>query len=170
MQNKIRHTVTTFIKWTTFDALILAALVCAGCVHLPKFSVADTKAVGGGPTVALATAPAHSSASTVAIQWFFNVTAGLSIVAGLSCLALAGLAGYGGHVLPAIKLGIGGFIFPIGGIWFAFHWMLAVAVVLLATAAVEILIHRAFLKPIVAGLGKLAVKAESFGGAVTQKF
>ena len=115
------------------------------------------------PGVAVPREVTHEkSESTKSIQALVNWQAGLFILGGLACLSLGGLCFYGGQIIPGLKFILAGLLLPIFGIWFAYHWLLVVILVLLAGGALFLATHYAMIKPI---LDKL----ESFGASVLTK-
>jgi hypothetical protein len=155
---------------TKIITLLAGCILLAGCVHLPSISqpatlptvVPNGVPVPAGTLVQKVTLPATASESTKAIQRSVNWQAGLFIIAGVACLALAGFLGYSGQIVPAIKVGVAGILLPIFGIWFAYHWLLVVIVCLLGAAAFFVATDYAVVKPILARLDAAAEKADAW--------
>jgi hypothetical protein len=124
-----------------FSCLLLTVGLLCGCIGLPSTNLPATP---GAPSVKVAAtgSPAHR-----AIQTAVNYTATLSILGGLACLAFGGLAIYGGQLLPGVKLVIAGLLLPIFGIWFAYHWVLVVALTLAVSGAYMLIVHYAQIRP-----------------------
>jgi hypothetical protein len=145
------------MKYFSKTALILFFLmvvsVCLqGCIHLPSskpelpsFPLPGQLQVPG--IVGKVTAALTHSASHNAIQMAVNWQTTLCILGGLACLAFGGLAIYGGQIVPGVKLVVAGVLLPIFGIWWSYHWLLVVCLILIGAAVYWLLMHWAFLKP-----------------------
>jgi hypothetical protein len=124
-----------------------------GCVHLPSASQ-----LPGAPKVGQS---ATGSPAKKAIQTAVNYTATLSILGGLACLAFGGLAIYGGQLLPGIKLVIAGLLLPVFGIYWAYHWLAIVIILLISTAAIWLTTHYALIRPALVSIEAWAKTVEA---------
>lgn len=162
------------MKFNHLCFLIVTCLfIATGCVRLPSptFSASPSSAT---PTRndALATAGAFvranqpgqaalivtGSPAKQAIQRAVNWMAVLCTIGGVACLAFAALLGYGGQVIPAIKVGLAGLLLPIFGIWFAYHWLAVVIGALIISAAIFLATHFAIVRPVIQRLENLSGK------------
>ena len=121
--------------------LLLALSLFCGCIGLPSTKLPTAP---GAPSVG---APAAGSPARRAIQTFVNWQTTLGILGGLALLAFGGLSIYGGQILPGVKLVIAGLLLPIFSIWFAYHWIAVVIVVLIGSAAYLLLTHYTVVQP-----------------------
>jgi hypothetical protein len=126
-------------------AAILAGSILSGCVRLPnspEFSnvpsashpdvtLPDTGLPGSShaATASKPVSPAHKAIQTT-INWFTT----LIIFAGLAAIGWGAFSIYGGQTLAGIRWILLGVLAPIVAIWFAFHWVLVVSVVLICGA------------------------------------
>ena len=127
--------------------------LCCGCVHLPSASQLPGALVAGK---AVTGSPAHR-----AIQTAVNYTATLSILGGLACLAFGGLAIYGGQILPGVKLVIAGLLLPVFGIYWAYHWLAIVIILLISTAAIWLTTHYVLIRPALVSVEAWAKSVEA---------
>ena len=133
--------------------LLTLGLFC-GCIGLPSTKL---PAAPGVPSVG---ATAAGSPAKRAIQTFVNWQTTLGILGGLALLAFGGLAIYGGQILPGVKLVIAGLLLPIFSIWFAYHWIAVVIVVLIGSAAYLLLTHYTSVRPALVAIETWAKSVE----------
>lgn len=136
--------------------LIALCFFCfSGCIGLPKTGLPTSS---GAPSVKVAVS---GSPARKAIQTLMNWQATLSVVGGLALLAFGGLAIYGGQLLPGIKLVVAGFLLPICGIWFAYHWLAVVIVCLIVTAGYLLVTHYTLVAPALRAVESWAQSVEA---------
>jgi hypothetical protein len=137
--------------------LLLALSLFCGCIGLPS-TASKLPAAPGVPAVG---AKATGSPARRAIQVAVNYTTTLSILGGLACLAFGGLAIYGGQILPGIKLVIAGLLLPIAGIYWAYHWLLWVAIILIGLAVWLLVTHYTQIRPALVAIEAWAQSVEA---------